>query len=192
MHQDKHAQLAKAGLLGALQRAAVRFGVSVDEVMHAGKGRSVRGEAKSAFAALDPDQRKAAQALSWPWTCPGCGALADELVTCQTCPTKGCAACQVPGKCSACRRGEAEQKVHGDRKQDERRRAEALRDRGAQEAAAAGEKIRARKDAEAKAEEERRAAEAEAVRARQAQEEQEAAEAPKGAPAPAGPKPKKR
>lgn len=144
MHQEKHARLVQAGHHSAVQIVAVRFGVGVDEVMHAGHGRPhAPAAARSAFAALEPDVRRALQAVPWPFTCPGCQALVEELLSCPCCPAKGCEGCALPGKCSGCRKGEAERRAAEERKGDERRRVEAQRDKSAREATAASERIKA-------------------------------------------------
>lgn len=141
MHQDKHAKLGEAGLLQVVMGVAMRFAVSTDDVVHAAQGRPGPAGAKSAVASLDPDQRKQLAALAWPWTCPGCQGLADDLVVCTVCGVKGCAACQVPGACPSCRRAAAEKTVADERRADELRRTQAERDRGAQEAAEASARI---------------------------------------------------
>lgn len=144
MHQEKHTRLVQAGHHQAVQSVAIRFGVGVDEVMHAGHGRThVPAAARSAFASLEPDVRRALQAVPWPYTCPGCQSLAEELISCSSCPTKGCEGCALPGKCSRCRTAEAERRVVEERKADERRRAEAQREKSAREATAASERIKA-------------------------------------------------
>ena len=143
MHQEKHARLVQAGHHQAVQAVAVQFMVGVDDVMHAGHARPhAPAAARSAFAALEPDVRRALQAVPWPFTCPGCQALAEELIVCPCCPAKGCEACALPGKCSGCRKGEADRRIAEERKADDRRKAEAQRDKAARDAATASERIK--------------------------------------------------
>ncbi len=130
MHASKIAKLAAAGLLQPVLGAAAKHAVGADDVVHALQGRAVPSAARTAAAGLTAEHRSALKALEWPFTCPGCGALAAELVTCPGCRAQGCDACAVPGKCPACRKAEGERAAQLDRKNTELSRQVAAREAG--------------------------------------------------------------